>query len=84
MVRLNDSTQTDHSGIAKAAHALKSMSVNVGAVRLAQACADIEENAIAGASLGEITTLVNICGQRFREAQTHLPTMIEYYARNAA
>ncbi len=84
MVRLNDSTQTDHSGIAKAAHALKSMSVNVGAVRLAQSCADIEEHAIAGTSLGEIRTLVNICGQRFREAQTHLPKMIEYYAQNAA
>ncbi len=84
MVRLNDSTQTDRSGIAKAAHALKSMSVNVGAVTLAQACADIEENAIAGASLDEIATLVNIAGQKFREAQAHLPKMLDYYARNAA
>ncbi len=84
MVRLNNSTQTDRSGIAKAAHALKSMSVNVGAVRLAQACAAIEENALAGASRNELATLVNIAGQRFREAQSHLPKMIDYYAQNAA
>ncbi len=84
MARLNDSTQTDRSGVAKAAHALKSMSVNVGAVRLAQACANIEENAIAGASPDEVATLINIAGQRFREAQAHLPKMLDYYARSAA
>jgi len=84
MTRLASSAQADHRDIAKAAHALKSMSVNVGAKDLGQACADIEKGARAGASRDDIVALIDTAGLKFRAAQAFLPKMLTYYERRAA
>ncbi len=84
MIRLANSAQADHRDIAKAAHALKSMSVNVGANDLGQACADIEGAARTDAPRDEITALIDAAGLAFRAAHECLPKMLDHYERRAA
>ncbi len=85
MVRLAKSPKADDDKeIAKAAHALKSMSLNVGARVLAATCSKIEELAIAGGDIKEIALLIKQSGEDFRSTHSALPTVMEAYASRAA
>ncbi len=70
--------------IAKAAHALKSTSVNVGAIKLSKSCADIEERAAAGAGVDELRKYVQVATKAFKETESALPAVISYFEKKAA
>ncbi|MCK5746116.1 MAG: Hpt domain-containing protein, partial [Oricola sp.] len=74
----------DNEAIASAAHALKSMSVNVGARSLGAACADIERQARAGASKAALSTCCKAAAAAFRETHAALPALVAEYKRSAA
>ena len=74
----------DKEQIAKAAHALKSMSVNVGARALGDACSAIEHSARRGASSKELVLLCKTAGECFRDAHRALPATISLYQKSAA
>lgn len=74
----------DNETIAKAAHALKSMSVNVGARPLGAACANIETQARAGAAIGALSALCKIAVTEFRAAHKALPAIVDEYKQRAA
>jgi two-component system sensor histidine kinase BarA len=74
----------DNEKIARAAHALKSMSVNVGARALGAACANIEAQARAGASKEALSALCKTAAMEFRQAHKAIPAMIGEYSSRAA
>ena len=74
----------DQTIIAKKAHALKSMSLNVGAQKLSAACAAIEDRAKDKAALQELAGLIKAAGKEFRVTHKALPDLIEQYSRSAA
>ena len=85
MKRLLESRDSgDAAIIAKAAHALKSMSVNVGAQLLAAACAEIENKARDGADVSTLGKLIGVAGKRFRKTHGALPEIMQKYDRRAA
>ena len=67
--------------IARAAHALKSMSVNVGASALAQTCADIELKASEGEETSQMTKQLQAT---FRKTHKELPNLQAHYESRAA
>ena len=81
---LNSSKTDDPDAVMHAAHALKSMSVNVGARRLAEACAAVETEAGAKAPLAELAALAKIAAAEFRRTHKALPGVMKRYARKAA
>lgn len=74
----------DKEQVAKAAHALKSMSVNVGARALGDACAEIEHAARGGASSKELVELCKAASACFRDAHRALPRTLSLYQKSAA
>jgi two-component system sensor histidine kinase BarA len=70
--------------IKSAAHALKSMSVNVGARDLAEACAEIERLARAGGEQDAFAPLAAKVKAAFADAQRAIPSTRAKYARSAA
>ncbi len=74
----------DKEQLAKAAHALKSMSVNVGARALGEACAAVEHAARDGASSKELVALCKATADQYREALRALPATINLYQKAAA
>jgi two-component system sensor histidine kinase BarA len=85
MLKLIKSRNTDDKKeIASAAHALKSMSVNVGARGLADRCSAVENQANADAPLSDLEKLIALAAAEFRKAQAALPKLIETYEQRAA
>ncbi|MEO1242743.1 MAG: ATP-binding protein [Pseudomonadota bacterium] len=85
MIRLAKSARSqDPDEIKSAAHALKSMSLNVGATRLAKACATIEERADDGASLAALNVMIKQAGKDYQAALSKLPDLIEQFSVCAA
>lgn len=74
----------DKTAVAKAAHALKSMSLNVGARMLASACAEIERAAHDGAHQKTLVPLCKHAAEHFREAHRALPAALNAFRREAA
>ncbi|MEO0399261.1 MAG: ATP-binding protein [Pseudomonadota bacterium] len=72
----------DRSEIASAAHALKSMSLNIGARPLADACAALENAARSGS--GDVSPLLAPLKAAFAIAHKRLPSVRAQYARFAA
>ena len=70
--------------LAKAAHALKSTSVNVGAVQLGAICTEIETRAKAGTSVSDLTHLVDRAVLAFEETEKALPGLIAHFQQSAA
>ncbi len=70
--------------LAKAAHALKSTSVNVGAVRLGEICTEIEARAKAGATMIELRRTVDMAAQVYNETEIALPGLISHFEQNVA
>jgi two-component system sensor histidine kinase BarA len=70
--------------IKSAAHALKSMSVNVGARALAQVCGDIETLALSATQSAAYAPLTNRLKKEFSAAHAELPSAYEQYGRKAA
>ncbi len=70
--------------IARAAHALKSMSVNVGARALGGACGNIEAQARAGANSAELSALCKVAAMEFRAVHKALPALLGEYEKSAA
>jgi two-component system sensor histidine kinase BarA len=73
----------DPGEIRSAAHALKSMSVNVGALKLARVCSDIEARAAAEAAF-DFAPLMAALRDAFAAAHKELPTVYEHYEGRAA
>ena len=85
MIALIESTKTkDTVKIAKAAHALKSMSLNVGAQQLSAACTEIESSAKNGAAIAALIDMTKEAGKAFRATHKALPTVIKQYRKDAA
>lgn len=83
--RLKAAAQGEDCGkIAKAAHALKSTSVNVGAVKMAKACSEIEIAATQGDDLRTLRKKVDGAATIFDETQESLPQLIAHFERRAA
>ena len=72
------------SAVTHAAHALKSMSANIGAVRLAAACGALERAAADGESAAALARLGKTAASEFREAHKMLPRLMAKYKRSAA
>jgi len=81
---LNWTAADDPNDAGRAAHALKSMSLNVGARRLADRCATIENKANAGADGGEIEPLIKAASAEFRKAHGALPNLMANYEQGVA
>jgi two-component system, NarL family, sensor histidine kinase BarA len=85
MLRLVKSPKAeDPDEIRKAAHALKSMCLSVGARALAEACAKIEEHATANMAQSELTSLIKEAGFFYKKTHSSLPGMIEKFSRRVA
>ncbi len=85
ILRLAKSIKTkDPKEIASAAHALKSMSLNVGAKTLAQSCASVEGFPFDTGDTAELVQLVKKTHRAYQRAMTDLPKMIEHYSKDAA
>lgn len=85
MIRLAKSAKSqDANEIKSAAHALKSMSLNVGATRLAKTCAVIEERASGDASFTELSNLIKHASKNYQNALSKLPELIEQFSMRAA
>ncbi|HXI88160.1 MAG TPA: ATP-binding protein [Parvularculaceae bacterium] len=74
----------DAKEMKSAAHALKSMSVNVGARRLAEAASAIEIRAAAGDDIAVIRPMMADIRNALAEAHAALPAARSAYARDAA
>ena len=74
----------DPTVISKAAHALKSTSVNVGAVKLATKCGEIENGAANGALMSDLRDRVTEAISIYEATDAALPRLTEYFRRNAA
>jgi two-component system sensor histidine kinase BarA len=70
--------------VKSAAHALKSMSVNVGARRLASVCGDIETLALSAPKPDAYAPLMTRLKQEFSAAHQELPSVCKQYGRAAA
>lgn len=82
---INSLNSGDGLEVAKAAHALKSMSVNVGAKKLGAACAEIETAARSGATIPTLKKHLKEATKAFKAAHTALPdTMSRYETRQDA
>lgn len=77
-------SDSDTTAIAMAAHAMKSMSLNVGAKRLADASGALEKGARANEAPDKIATMCKSVAVEFRTAHKELPSLIEHYAAAAA
>lgn len=77
-------SESDHAKIASAAHALKSMSVNVGANKLAAACGEIETAARSGQAIEDLKILVKSAAEAFRQTIDELPRVMENYMVKSA
>jgi len=75
---------SDPTALKKAVHALKSMSLNVGASTLANICALIENKAHSGGSEEEFLALKIPLHQAFKATHKELPTIRKLYTKNAA
>ncbi|GJL94575.1 MAG: histidine kinase [Hyphococcus sp.] len=85
MIKLAESPKSnDKHTIAHAAHALKSMSVNVGAKNLGDVCSKIELSAKGNAPMSDIVGMIKQAGAQFRQTHTALPAMLEKYSKLAA
>ena len=83
--RLIDAVRAgDAVAISKAAHALKSMSVNVGARALGEACAAIESQARKDKDARALSPMVRSAAEVFRQTHAALPEKIDQYSRRAA
>lgn len=76
--------EQDKAEIKKAAHALKSMSLNVGAAPLAAACSEIERSAADEAPIKDIANGVKLAAVIYRKTIKTLPAMIADFDRKAA
>ncbi|WP_165793481.1 hybrid sensor histidine kinase/response regulator [Hyphococcus luteus] len=74
----------DNEAVAQAAHALKSMSVNVGARRLGAACGEIEREARNGAAKAALSALCKQAAAEFRETHRALPALMQEFKQSAA
>lgn len=74
----------DVDEIKSAAHALKSMSANVGARHLAKACAEVERSARAGGAREVYPPLAVTVKTAFAEAHRAIPSVRAKFARSAA
>ncbi|GJL92424.1 MAG: hypothetical protein DHS20C04_20830 [Hyphococcus sp.] len=74
----------DSRAVAKAAHALKSMSLNVGAHGLARACSAIEDAARNNIGQRELVKLCKLAANEFRDTHRALPATISEYRNLAA
>lgn len=85
MTKLIEGPKTaDKAAVGKAAHALKSMSLNIGAQKLAIACSAVEDRAKDNAPMRELVLLIKAVGKQYRATHKALPNLIEKYARSAA
>lgn len=85
MIRLiNSPKANDYAEIAKAAHALKSMSVNVGACVLAERCAALEKCAHDRKDMAAVIAVLKTATEAFRKTHSALPEVIELFSREAA
>jgi two-component system sensor histidine kinase BarA len=75
---------SDAKEIKSAAHALKSMSVNVGARELGAACSAIEKHAAAGGNEEAYSSMLITVRDAFSAAHQALPAVRQAYARSAA
>ena len=74
----------DSAEISSAAHALKSMSLNVGAVLLAEACGEVEMLAKSGGSAEDITPIIRKISGLYKKSHAQLPQLFEAYTPRAA
>lgn len=74
----------DAIGIGKAAHALKSSSVNIGAVKLGEICSRIEARAKQGAEADALREDVTLAINVYKQTAKILPVLIERFGREAA
>ena len=74
----------DNKQIGKAAHALKSMSLNVGATKLGQSLGNIERIANDGAPIEDITPAIREASKHYKKVQEALPQVLQEYANKAA
>lgn len=74
----------DAAAIRSAAHALKSMSLNVGARKLAQICGDIEDQARRNETSGKLAVLVKRLREDFTNTHAELPKALAKYSKNVA
>lgn len=74
----------DPKEIKSSAHALKSMSLNVGARALAKACGAIEAHAASGGDLKVVRTMMPEVRGALTDALSALPSIREEFARRAA
>lgn len=74
----------DAKGIGKAAHALKSSSVNIGAVKLGDICSRIEGRAKQGAAANTLREDVALAINVYKDTAKLLPALIDRFAREAA
>ncbi len=85
ILNLAHATQSkDNTQIAKAAHALKSMSLNVGARLLAQTCQKIETKAAGGANTRSLAELFLTAQNEYEAALAMIPAMQAKYTPKAA
>jgi two-component system sensor histidine kinase BarA len=70
--------------VKKAAHALKSMSANIGAKSLRAACDAVEAAARQGADRNKVATLIKQTGEAFKQTHAALPTLIARFEKEAA
>ncbi|MEM8935768.1 MAG: ATP-binding protein [Pseudomonadota bacterium] len=85
MIKLADVAPTgDYDEIARAAHALKSMSVNIGARKLAETCGLAEDRARTKMSLSRVNEAIAEATRAYRDVQRVLPNLIERYRASAA
>ncbi len=78
------SKQDNPENLAKAAHALKSTSVNVGAVKLGKISHEIERRAKAGARADELEKLIAMTVKVYNETKTVLPDVIRRFEQQVA
>ena len=81
---LNARDSKDRAAIRSAAHALKSMSLNVGAAPLAKACSELERKAADGAPMKELAEGAKSAAAVYRKTIKALPAMLAAYERKAA
>ncbi len=74
----------DKAEVEKAAHALKSMSANVGARPLFDAATAVEEAARNGADMSAITKLTKKTGEMFKQTHLALPDVMARFHKTAA
>jgi len=73
-----------NAALRSAAHALKSMSLNVGATLLAQSCGALERKAADDAPAHELANSVKATAAIYRKTMKALPDVIADYERKAA